>query len=66
MLLTELLSAAASRFPDKLAARFPDGDLGFAELDRLASQVARRLNALGIGPGQRVATLWDHERSGLV
>lgn len=66
MLLTELLSAAASRFPDKLAARFPDGDLGFAELDRLASQVARRLNALGIGPGQRVATLWDNERSGLV
>lgn len=67
MLLTDFLSDTAARLPDKPAAVFPGGErMSFAELDRAAAQVASRLHARGIGPGQRVAILHENALDALV
>jgi O-succinylbenzoic acid--CoA ligase len=49
-----LRRAARSR-PDHVALRADDGALTYAELDAAATLAARRLRALGAGPGDRVA-----------
>jgi long-chain acyl-CoA synthetase len=47
----------AERTPGKVALRWSDGELTYAELDRRARQVANGLRAEGIGPGDRVTFL---------
>jgi long-chain acyl-CoA synthetase len=66
MLLPDLLTEATRRSPDKDAAVFPGERMTFAALDRAASQVAARFLRLGIGPGKRVALVYDNTLAGLV
>jgi long-chain acyl-CoA synthetase len=65
MLVFDLLREAARRFPDKEAAVFADERITFAALLRTARQVAARLHRLGIGPGRRVALLYDNSPAAL-
>ncbi|GAA4828007.1 class I adenylate-forming enzyme family protein [Saccharopolyspora rosea] len=51
----EILSASAARFPRKTALITEDRTLSYAELDRAAANVAARLVADGIRPGDRVS-----------
>lgn len=44
---------------EHVAVSTPDGDITFADLDRRANQLARRLFAAGMGPGRCVALLLD-------
>jgi amino acid adenylation domain-containing protein len=48
--LHEGFAAQAARTPDAVAAQFGTDRLSYAELDRQANQVARRLRAAGVGP----------------
>jgi natural product biosynthesis luciferase-like monooxygenase protein len=50
----ELFEAQADRTPDAVAVVFRDRSLTYRELDRRANQLARRLQALGVGPGKFV------------
>ncbi|HXU02664.1 MAG TPA: class I adenylate-forming enzyme family protein [Polyangia bacterium] len=66
MLLPDLLTEAARRFPDKDAAVFPGGEaISFAALDRASRQVAAGLRGLGVRPGQRVAILYENSLAAL-
>jgi acyl-CoA synthetase (AMP-forming)/AMP-acid ligase II len=66
VLLSDLLRDAAKKHPDKPAAIFPDDRISFAELDRKSSQVAARLSRQGIGPGDRVALIFENAPAALV
>ncbi|HSF43686.1 MAG TPA: amino acid adenylation domain-containing protein, partial [Thermoanaerobaculia bacterium] len=55
----ELVEAQAARTPEAVAVVGPDGALTYAELDRRAELLSRRLAALGIGPEHRVGVLLD-------
>ena len=46
----EGFQAQAARAPGAVAAEYEDESLSYADLDRRANQVARRLRALGVGP----------------
>jgi O-succinylbenzoic acid--CoA ligase len=50
------LTAAARSRPTHTAVEAPDGSLTYAELDERVDVMARRLAALGVGEGGRVAT----------
>jgi o-succinylbenzoate---CoA ligase len=54
--LNDWLTVAARRLPEHPAVEAPDGTITYAELDHRADQVARRLAALGVEDGGRVAT----------
>jgi O-succinylbenzoic acid--CoA ligase len=54
VLVESWLHRAARARPDHLALRADDGALTYAELDAAATLAARRLRALGVGPGDRV------------
>lgn len=74
MLLPDLLRRAAARFPDKLAIHFPDAPantpaaadpalstrISFRQLDEASDRIARRLAALGVGPGDRVGIVSEN------
>jgi amino acid adenylation domain-containing protein len=64
-LLQDLVSRAAARRPTATAVRGPDGVLTYRELDETANRIARALQALGVGQGDRVA-LWGEKSSRLV
>jgi long-chain acyl-CoA synthetase len=66
MLLPDLLTEAARRFPDKAAAVFPADRITFRALDQAARQVASRLTRLGVGPQRRVAILYENSLAALV
>ncbi|WP_244229809.1 amino acid adenylation domain-containing protein [Kitasatospora albolonga] len=53
--LTGLIAAQIARTPDAVAVEFSTGTLTFAELDRAADRIARRLAGAGAGPGSLVA-----------
>jgi amino acid adenylation domain-containing protein len=53
--LTELLAEQAERSPDAVAVISGGEALTYAELDRRANRLARRLHALGVGPESQVA-----------
>ncbi len=57
--LIELIENQVDRSPDSIAVRFEDADLTYLELDRRASQLARHLASLNVGPGKRVAVALD-------
>jgi O-succinylbenzoic acid--CoA ligase len=54
MLVDSWLRRAASSRPGHVALRADDGALTYAQLDAAATLAARRLGALGVGPGDRV------------
>ena len=54
--MSDWLTAAARRRPDHPAVVAPDGAATYSELDARADTAARRLAALGVGEGGRVAT----------
>jgi O-succinylbenzoic acid--CoA ligase len=54
--VNDWLAAAATARPEHPAVVAPDGEVTYAELDVRADLVARRLAALGVGDGGRVAT----------
>ncbi|HEX7959790.1 MAG TPA: class I adenylate-forming enzyme family protein [Terriglobales bacterium] len=60
MPLFDLISAAAERFAGKTALIFPDTSLTFGDLHLQSRQVAAHLKKLGIGPGARVAILYEN------
>jgi acyl-CoA synthetase (AMP-forming)/AMP-acid ligase II len=71
MLLSDFLTETARRVPGKTAAAFPGAagaldTITFAALDRAARQVAARLGRLGVGPGKRVAILYDNSLPALI
>jgi acyl-CoA synthetase (AMP-forming)/AMP-acid ligase II len=66
ILLHDLLAESAARCPDKPAAIFPKERATFAQLEQQSGAVASRLRRLGIGPGQRVAILWENTLAALV
>jgi amino acid adenylation domain-containing protein len=53
--LHELIEAQAARTPDAVAVEFEDEQLSYAVLEARASQLARELRTLGVGPDTRVA-----------
>ncbi|MGI8945752.1 MAG: AMP-binding protein [Thermoleophilaceae bacterium] len=54
---------AARRRPDHVAVEAPDGAHTYAQLDAAVDRCARRLAALGVGEGDRVATTLPPSRS---
>jgi amino acid adenylation domain-containing protein len=52
--LPELLAAAAARNPNAPAVAFGEATLSYGELEGRANQLARHLQALGVGPDERV------------
>ncbi|MFL6073182.1 MAG: amino acid adenylation domain-containing protein [Mycobacteriales bacterium] len=57
--LHDYVTAAAARHPDRPAVAGPAGTLSYAELDRRADAMARRLRAAGAGAGDRVVVWAD-------
>jgi fatty-acyl-CoA synthase len=55
--LDSLLASRAAQAPEAIAAIFPGRRLTYARLERLATDMARRLLALGVGPGDRVGIM---------
>jgi amino acid adenylation domain-containing protein len=58
-LLHSLFAAQAVLRPDQPAVTGPGGELTYAELDRRANQVGRRLRELGARPNRLVAVVMD-------
>jgi o-succinylbenzoate---CoA ligase len=54
--VNDWLSAAAASRPDHSAVETPEGSVSYAELDERVQATARRLAALGVEQGGRVAT----------
>ncbi len=57
IVMTEFLTQAASRFPDKMALLFQGYSLSFRELDDMVNRFAKALSQQGIQKGDRVAIL---------
>ena len=57
--LHQLFEAQAARTPDALAVAYEDAALSYRELNRRASQLARRLRRLGVGPESRVVLFME-------
>jgi long-chain acyl-CoA synthetase len=53
----EMLTQAASHWPENVAVIFRDVSLTYRELDALTTRFARALQALGVGKGDRVCLL---------
>lgn len=57
--LPGLIAAQITRTPDAIAVDFEGDTLTYAQLDRAADRIARRLAGLGTGPGTLVAVSAD-------
>ena len=57
--LAELFAARVRQSPQALAAKAPDEDLSYAELDIRANRLAQFIRSLGIGPGDIVAIVME-------
>jgi len=55
--IAALLAEQAARIPDALYGIFPDHETTFGQLDAEARRIAKGLIALGVRPGDHVATL---------
>lgn len=55
--IVALMRARSAAQPDKLAVEVAGRALSWGELDRLSTRVAANLRALGVGQGDRVATM---------
>jgi crotonobetaine/carnitine-CoA ligase len=54
------LARAVAAVPDKIFLDFSGDRFTFADVDRLANELAHGLLALGVGTGQPVATMLDN------
>ncbi|MFN2416205.1 MAG: amino acid adenylation domain-containing protein [Pyrinomonadaceae bacterium] len=61
-----LFEEQAARTPEAVAVAAPGRELTYRELDARANQLARRLRALGVGRGSRVAICLEHSPETLV
>ena len=59
-------SRQASATPDKIAVRFEDSELTYAEVDRRSNQIARYLQGQGVGAGDLVGICVDRSERMLV
>lgn len=57
MNLAELLEIPASMFPEREVVRFEGQTITYGELEHRVAQTAGALQALGVGPGDRVAAI---------
>ncbi|MDT5082958.1 MAG: hypothetical protein QOJ61_1, partial [Mycobacterium sp.] len=57
--LHEMVAATARRSPHAIAISFADDELTYAELDRRADALAKRLQRLGVGPDSIVPVVLD-------
>ena len=57
--LHRLFEAQVERSPDAVAVRFEDRHLDYAELNRRANRLARRLRGLGVGPDRLVGVFME-------
>jgi len=55
--LSRALSHNAERFPDRPALMYLGKTIRYRQLDEMVDRLSHALAALGIGPGDRVATL---------
>jgi amino acid adenylation domain-containing protein len=55
----ETIAQRAQSTPERAAAIDREGSISYGELDARANQLARRLGALGVGPGSAVGLLAD-------
>lgn len=55
--LAELLDAAFSRYPQRVAFSFMGRDFSYAQVERLSAQLAAYLQSLGLQKGDRVAVM---------
>ncbi|MGH2704386.1 MAG: amino acid adenylation domain-containing protein [Actinomycetota bacterium] len=58
-LVHQLLERSAAEHPDRIAVADRGAGISYAELDRLANQIAHLLQELGVGPGERVGIYLD-------
>ncbi|GHO80005.1 hypothetical protein KSD_77760 [Ktedonobacter sp. SOSP1-85] len=61
-----LLARQAERFPDRLAVSGPDGQLTYAALQQQVQRLARRLQALGVGPETLVGLYLERSAAFLI
>ncbi|MFC1645683.1 amino acid adenylation domain-containing protein [Candidatus Omnitrophota bacterium] len=54
LLLHQLLSESAAKYPDNVALRFQSQVMSYAELEAQSNKLARHLQALGVQPKDRV------------
>lgn len=66
MTVPEIFGWYAAAWPQEPAILEGDGFLSYGDLDRLASQLARRLMGLGVEPGSVVGTLTNRSSETLV
>jgi amino acid adenylation domain-containing protein/non-ribosomal peptide synthase protein (TIGR01720 family) len=64
--LHELFERQAARTPEAVALVWRGGEVGYAELDRRADALARRLAGLGVAPGATVAVYCDRTPAAIV
>ena len=60
--LPTLLARQAGKTPERVAVESPTGRYTYAELTDAAGRIAAGLDALGVGPGDRVAVLMRRSR----
>jgi amino acid adenylation domain-containing protein len=65
-LIHQLLEQSAAERPDSVALIDGDRNLTYAELDRVANQLARRLIELGVCRGDRVALYLDKSADSII
>jgi carnitine-CoA ligase len=58
-IVSALIEDRAERFPERRAVTAEDGTLGYGELRDRAARVGGALAELGVGPGDRVATMLE-------
>ena len=64
--LDELLEIQVSKTPDAIALVYDEQQITYAELNRLANQLAHHLQALGVGPEVAVALLVERSELALI
>lgn len=65
-LVHECIAEHAARNPEALVVSDPEGTLTYGELDRCANRLAHRLQAMGVGPDERVAVCMESSRELIV
>ncbi len=64
--LEQLVAERAREAPDRVAVRFQEQELSYAELDARANRLANRLQALGAGPDELVGVCLNRSQELLV
>jgi long-chain acyl-CoA synthetase len=62
----QMLTASASRWPDRAAVNFMGRDMSYPELDELVSRAAAGLQKLGVGPGVHVGLYLPNSPHGII